>query len=238
MYYLDEIQMFWDLENYDENNNLLTLKEYIKSKEFGVQQDTMYLATYKEDIIMARQIIDTVGGVKFIKNYSGNYPTIPEEGTEFYKTYLPAQYLIDKFYNFDIQRSYKTIRFIEDQTISFDFSKNLSKKIKLYEGYIIFEETSPFIGTPMNLSFDQIQDYYNGCLNMNGYFTQTMVFNLKTKNIEIFDIKAHTLSWKDMLNKPIEIDLTIKVDMINDNNHKSMIDEFIIYVLERAINKV
>jgi hypothetical protein len=147
-----------------------------------------------------------------------------EVGVERFKRMCGYYKMFERFTNFEYE--------IDGEKVIYDLESHVTRSFRLYNGYVLFEQTSPFTTMPYGMNNIRIP-YYNNCISNNAYFTQKILINLNSKTIEYIDVKAHTFSAYIMPNLPLDLDVVVKFSKLDSNVYESKVNELISYVKEK-----
>lgn len=233
MYYIDDpalehatIDEFRTKKEGDDNVALV--EEYT----YGYRTEGGYLKTegfsryeYKDEKAFC-------GGVTHEDGYkvykSDKYPMIPESGSEFADMQSRAYYLKNLLIYTAFFTKYEAHE-AENGTV-YDFDQFITREYKLYENYIVFKYTAPFIA--LNLGFGQDTDLaYRQLTNADWSVTQEAYCNVKTGEIEFVKVYGET-GWTtgEYWNIKAVFDIKIYVHDIDKDEVKNKTDALINYV--------
>lgn len=243
LYYINEYECLWDLVSYDSENNPAYVKQYtlIEKGNNNYSKLSYSIYSYKDEIVFSgfKYADFPDSNISLDVTFIGKNQKEIKLGSEFNSVISKAFFIQEQFSTFKLYRnnlSKYDYTAPNGETHELDFSINLNQSFKLYQDYIIFEQSSPFSKRP-DLLNDEIYEYYIGCKEMGGNFTQKAVYNLKRKGIEEVIIKAHTLSASVDPLSTLDLDISIKIKELNINIYKNKKDEFIQYAEENMVVK-
>lgn len=180
---------------------------------------------YKDDKAFGGMVYDENGNTAYA---SEEYPFVPQLGTELgdmwsHVNFLSALYGCTAFFaKYGAHEA-------ENGTV-YDFDQFVTREYTLYENYIVFKYTAPFL--VLNIGYGQdVQIAYLQFTNTNCSITQEAYCNVKTGEIELVKVYG-TTAWHtpEYLNMEATIDMKIYIHDINASESKSKIDALINYV--------
>ena len=244
LYYINEYEYFWDLISYDSENNPAYVKQYISIENDGYYSKVNYsVYSYKDEVVLwGEDYMDNPNSeLDLTLKFIGKNQKELERGSDFYLVVSKASLLQQQCTSFKLLQSniFKyNYTAPNKEVIELDFSVNFKQNFKLYQDYIIFEQSSPFTNKPDTLFSDEMYEYYIGCLEMGGNFTQTVVYDLKRNGIEEVIIKGHTLSSTIAPLANLDVDISVKIKELDNEKYNNEIVEFIKYAKENMVIKV
>lgn len=208
------------------DDNVASIYEYASGKLVNdvLQQKDFCLYTYKNEKAFGGTERDKNGVVRYA---SDAYPITPQTDTELLEmlarsTRLRVTSLFADF--FECYEPYET----DDKTI--DFNEFVTREYKLYENYIVFKQTAPFLDlqSPGGQNLDILYAQLN---NTNFSITHEAYCNVETGEIELIKVYGETL-WHspEYLNIKLEINMQMYVYNINESEYNEKVDALINYV--------
>ena len=156
---------------------------------------------------------------------------IPATDTEFGKLHARANYPQTLLFTSEFFKNYEPQ---QSGDMTYDFNDFITREFKLYENYIVFKQTSPFL----NVSGFAVHDSslaYNSFLNADCSITQEAYYNVKTGEIELIKVYGNTM-WHSpgYLGKMVEINMEIYIHDIDEMEYTKKIDSLCDYVQTNA----
>lgn len=192
-----------------------------------IERDMFTKYSYmSEKAFAGSQLVD--GKMKFYSN--SRFPTSPEPGTEFAKMESSAKFISQFFVTSHFMTEYNDIE-VNDTVLN--FNQHVKKEIKLYENYIVFEESSPFVngyGTSIG-SPAQKKAYYLRCLNNENTVTQTAYYNINTGKFDCFRLYGETY---DHASRFVELDVKVYLHDFDEKEAKNKVNDLVRYVKRKS----
>ncbi len=228
-YYYDnaEFDEFRAKKEGDDAVSAIEEYQYSANEEDG---SLRYLAfaryTYKDEKAFIGGVSDKNGRVEYT---SSNYPTMPEYGTELNEMQSRSIRLRDLLASTAFFANYEP--FGSGDT-TFDYNEFVTREYKLYENYIVFKQTAPFLNTCINGHNDSQTAIIHATISSsNDSITQEAYCNVKTGEIELIKIygitKLHLFQYFAM---PLEIDMQLYIHNLNETEVATKIANLINYV--------
>ena len=235
LYYPNIHEFLWDVK-LNESNKTFTLQEYLKEVYTDPLNHTrMVFAKYQyglEKAFSGQELVYEDGIVTSNDLYSNyNYPMQPPAQTDFGNAHVKANYLVLFLNRFTLFQEFNDFEFNGKTIILEDY---VTRSIELYEDYIIFKQTAPFAVNAYAGTNETKYAYYIGCINNELEITQTVMFNLKTQQIETVEVKGNTRSALIQINLPIEVQITAKILTLDTAKYEKVANELIEYVKENS----
>lgn len=192
-----------------------------------IERDTFTKYSYKsEKSFGGQQLVD--GKMKLYSN--SRFPLMPKPGTEFAKMESSAKFISQFFVTTRFMEKYNDIE-VNDTVLN--FNQHVTKEIKLYENYIVFEESSPFlkgagafIGSPA-----EKKAYYLRCLNNKNTVTQTAYYNINTGKFDCFSLYGETF---DIYSGFIELDVKVYLHNFDEKEAKNKVNDLVRYIKRKS----
>ena len=179
---------------------------------------------YKDDKAFGGMVYDENGNTVYA---SEEYPVFPHSDTELSDLQSRGNYLGNLF---AYTAFFAKCGTYESGGKTYDFDQFVTREYTLYENYIVFKYTAPFLA--LNIGHGQdVQMAYLQFMNTNCSITQEAYCNVKTGEIELVKVYGTTL-WHtpEYLNMEATIDMKIYIHDINASESKSKINALINYV--------
>ena len=158
---------------------------------------------------------------------SDAYPATPEFGTELYDMQFSSNYLRSLFYFIDFFECYEPH---VTSSKTYDFNELATREYKLYENYIVFKQTAPFLNADYASAMDP-QIAYLSLLNSECSVIQEAYCNIETGEIELIKVYGNT-AWHtgEYWGKNLEINMQIYVHDIGNLEGEKKIANLVNYV--------
>ena len=179
---------------------------------------------YKDDKAFGGTVYDENGNTAYA---SEEYPFMPHADTELGDMQSHGHFLRTLY---DYTAFFTKYQSYETSNGTYDFDQFVTREYTLYENYIVFKYTAPFLA--FNIGYGQdVQIAYLQFTNTNCSITQEAYCNVKTGEIELVKVYG-TTAWHspEYLNMEATIDMKIYIHDINASESKSKIDALINYV--------
>lgn len=162
---------------------------------------------------------------------SDEYPMIPTHGTELCDMQGRATYLRSLCNSIELFARYEAF---ENDGNTYDFDEFVTREYKMYENYIVFKQTAPFLS--LNTSVPDPYIRYMQVMSSDCSITQEAYCNVETGKIELIKIYGDTM-WHtvEYYGRKAEIDIQLYVYDIVESEYKEKIDVLIDYI--KSYNK-
>ena len=161
-----------------------------------------------------------------VKYSSGEYPLFPGSGTELCDMQVRATYLRTLSNSMELFARYEPF---EINGKSYDFNNFVTREYKLYENYIVFKQTSPFL----SVNFTGVDQYitYMQIQNSDFSVTREAYYNVETGEIEFIRIYGETM-WHtaEYAGRKAEIDIKMYVYELETSEKEQKIQGLIDHV--------
>ncbi|MBE6535295.1 MAG: hypothetical protein E7677_01555 [Ruminococcaceae bacterium] len=198
-----------------------------KSGAYSIANFARYV--YKEE--------EAFGGYESGKNgyvlYSSNeYPLIPNSGTELADMQIRSMYPRNIINMVPLFLCYQPV---EENDQVYDFDAFVTREYKLYENYIVFKQTSPFLMLNNVWSGQDHAILYAALSNADCAITQEAYCNVKTGEIEFIKVYGDTL-WHvpEYMNKKLEINMLIYIHDIEKSEGEKKANKLIEYIKSKT----
>lgn len=189
-----------------------------------IEKDTFSKYSYlSKKAFIGSQLVD--GKMKFYSN--SIFPASPEPGTEFAKMESSAKFIWQFFCQSNFMTEYNDIE-VNDTVL--DFNQHVKKEIKLYENYIVFEESSPFVNCVFSRG-PETHAYYLKCLSNENTVTQTAYYNINTGQFDCFSLYGKTY---DFFQRFVELDVKINLFNLDKKEAKNKVDDLVSYIKRKS----
>lgn len=166
---------------------------------------------------------------KLIYYNNNRIPMTPDIGTELAKMQSSAMFIKRLYQNTAFMRKYADVE-VNNETLN--YNQYVKKEIKLYENYIVFEESSPLINNFVGSPFDTYT-YYLQSLNTKNFVTQTAYYNIKTGQFDCFCLYGKTYDSK-ILRRLVELDIKTYLHTLDKEEVEKKVDDLVGYVKRKS----
>jgi hypothetical protein len=188
-----------------------------------IKRDMFTKCSYKfEKSFGGQQLVD--GKMKLYSN--SRFPVYPELGTELAKMESSAKFLRHYF----ITNRFMRENDIEVSDTVLNFNQHVKKEIKLYENYIVFEESSPFLNG--HDARRGSREYYLKCLNKKNIVTQAAYYNINTGQFDCFRLYGEALF--DIYSGFVELDVKVYLHNFDEKEAKNKVNDLVRYVKRKS----
>lgn len=220
-YILDDanVQLYEFRAKKDGDGAIAVIEEYSNDKQSagGSQRVAFANYSYKNE--------KAFGGYENGVIYSTDlYPIVPQSGTELCDMQVRADYLRSLIVSTGLFARYEAFE-INGETCSFDdFAE---REYKLYENYIVFKQTAPFLNAPYGFGVQQ-DLVYRQMQNSDLFVTQEAYYSVEIGKIEFIRIYGETI-WHtpSYYGKKVEMDIKIYVHELNNSEIEQKIEGLI-----------
>ena len=184
--------------------------------------------TYKEEKAFGGSVSDANGYKVYV---SDEYPIMPEAGSELNDMLLRANHLKMIAVNSQL---FQPLEPYEANGKTYDFNDVITREYKLYENYIVFKQTAPFINVNIGAGLDAAI-MYALFTNTDCSVTQEAYYNVHTGEIEMIKIYGNTLLYAaGYAGQKMEINMQMYIHDITDAEIQQKVDTLIDYVKTSA----
>ena len=163
--------------------------------------------------------------------YNNNrIPMTPDIGTELANMQSSAMFIKHLYQNTAFMTKHHDVK-VNNET--FNYNQYVKKEIKLYENYIVFEESSPLLNNFVGSSFDTYT-YYLQSLNTKNPVTQTAYYNIKSGQFDCFCLYGKTYD-SLILRRLVELDIKTYLYTLDKKEAKKKTDNLVSYIKRRSI---
>ena len=227
--------------NFKGDKNIFTSKEYTKYVT-GQENDNAYHImetfnhfTYKNEVALGGSVMDGRNPNNNVNYTSKKYPLFPTAMTDFGSLHGLSdnvRRILHMFNFFDVF----TTKINDAQTSKeYVFEEYVTRSVKLYEGYIVFEQVSPFTMEIEGGLSDRNTIYYLNVIKSGKYsLTQTMKYNINTNEVESISLKGNALSV--ILQPMVEyvVDLKFSFAKLNEDTYSKEVNDLVSFVKANA----
>lgn len=223
-YLLDDahVQLYEFRAKKDGDGAIAVIEEYASHKQLADGSPVVSFANYSYKNEKA------FGGYENGVKYSTDeYHLVPQSGTELCDMQVRAVYLRTLVYSTELFSRYETFE-INGETC--DLDDFVEREYKLYENYIVFKQTAPFLnlyhgpaGADPEILYRQVQK-----LNSDFSVTQEAYYSVETGKIEFIRIYGETI-WHtpERFGIKLEMDIKIYVYELEDSEIEQKIEGLI-----------
>ena len=184
--------------------------------------------TYKEEKAFGGSVSDANGYKVYV---SDEYPIMPEAGSELNDMLVRANHLKMIAVNSQL---FQPLEPYEANGKTYDFNDVITREYKLYENYIVFKQTAPFINVNIGAGLDAAI-MYALFTNTDCSVTQEAYYNVHTGEIEMIKIYGNTLLYAaGYAGQKMEINMQMYIHDITDAEIQQKVDTLINYVKTSA----
>ena len=185
--------------------------------------------TYKEEQAFGGAVRDANG----YRTYSSDaYPMIPQTGTELNDMYVRSGYLNRLMQFTELFQSYEPY---EANSKTYDFNELVTREYTLYENYIVFKQTAPFLYFDIRTGVNDPDILYASFANADCSITQEAYCNVKTGEIEFVKVYGDTLWYAPQyFGQKMEINATIYIHDVDEAESEKKVNQLIEYIETNA----
>ena len=230
-YYLEDAEFYEFRAKKEGDNAVAVMEEYAYQKqteENTLEMSTFCRYTYKDEKAFGGSESDANGYVIYS---SDAYPLIPVSGTELCEMQARAGNLRTLVQWTDFFQNYEPF---EAGGKTYDYNEFITREYTLYENYIVFKQTAPFLHMNIGLRQD-LHLLYMQFLNADCSITQEAYCNVKTGEIEYVKVYGDTL-WHlpEYQGRELEMNMQLYIHDIGESEGQQKVDNLIHYVKSNA----
>lgn len=201
-YHLDDAELYEFRAKKDGDGAIAVIEEYSSYKQSagGSQMVGFVNYSYKNEKAFG-------GNENGVKYSTDEYPFFPQSGTELCDMESRAVYLRTLIYSTELFARYEAFE-INGETC--DFDDFVEREYKLYENYIVFKQTAPFLNPYCSGADQQIVYRQMQRLNSDFSVTQEAYYSVETGKIEFIKIYGETI-WHTPNYYGIKVEMDIKI---------------------------
>lgn len=186
--------------------------------------------TYKDEKAFGGTVLDADG---FKVYASEEYPLTPAEGTELADMAVRASLSKRLILSPEL---FQHINPFETNDKTYNFDEFITREYKLYENYIVFKQTAPFINLSNNMMIGNNPDIlYASFSSADCSITQEAYCNIETGEIELIKVYGDTLWYSlEYLGQKVEINVQVYINDVAEGEIQKKIDKLIDYVKANA----
>jgi hypothetical protein len=129
---------------------------------------------------------------------------------------------------------FKSFEPYESNAKTYDFNDVITREYKLYENYIVFKQTAPFIDVNIWAGLDPAV-LYASFTNAECSITQEAYCNVQTGEIEMIKIYGDTLWYSlEYLGQKVEINVQVYINDVAEAKIQQKVDKLIEHVKTSA----
>lgn len=217
-YHLDGEELYEFRAKKEGDGGVAVIEEYssFKQSEGGSQMVSFGNYSYKDEKAFG-------GNENGVKYSTDEYPLFPKSGTELADMQSRATYLRTLIYSTELFARYEAFE-INGET--YDLDDFAEREYTLYENYIVFKQTAPFLNAYF-AGVDQ-QLMYMQILNSDLSVTEEAYYSVETGKIEFIRIYGETM-WHtaEYAGRKAEMDIKIYVYELEDSESEQKIQGLI-----------
>ena len=233
-YYANNNDYLFDYELKD-GIRTFTAQEYFKTvyqDNLNWSRKTFSKYTYGFQKAFCGQEIICENANNTLITYSNiNYPLTPNPGTDFSNAEAQARKLTQMLIFFSFFIKYDDFVFDGEKIVVEDY---VTRSFELYEDTIVFTQTAPFVTDRIMGPNSTKYAFYKNCISGGCEITQTVMFDLKTRQIEYVEVKGNTFSSAIQTNFPLEVDVIAKVSKLDVNKYEEVVNTLVDYVMKNS----
>lgn len=209
----------------DENVAFGEEYSYVKKLENGkFDQSAFNRYTYQDELAFGGMENGENGYVPYA---STAYPILPEAGTELADMQARMHYLKSLLHTLELFKRYEPY---EANGSTYDYNEFVTEEYTLYENYIVFKQTAPFL----TINAVPGQDgalLYAQFANSDCSITKEVYVNVKTGEVELIKVYGDTL-WHVPSNvgRKLEMDMQLYIHDVEVSEAQKKADALIDYV--------
>ena len=167
------------------------------------------------------------GADGYVTYASTVYPILPEPGTELADMQVRMRYLALLLHTMELFKRYEPY---ETNGKTYDYNEFVTKEYTLYENYIVFKQTAPFLTVNAVAGQDSLISYMQFA-NSDCSITKEAYVNVKTGEVELIKVYGDTL-WHTLqyAGRKLEIDMQIYIHDVEESEVREKVDALIDYV--------
>ena len=217
-YHLDGAELYEFRAKKEGDGGVAVIEEYssYKQSEGGSQMVSFGNYSYKDEKAFG-------GNENGVKYSTDEYPLFPKSGTELADMQSRAIYLRTLIYSTELFARYEAFE-IGGET--YDLDDFAEREYKLYENYIVFKQTAPFLNVYFAGADQQLM--YMQILNSDFSVTEEAYYSVETGKIEFIRIYGETM-WHtvEYAGRKAEMDIKIYVYELEDSESEQKIEGLI-----------
>lgn len=201
-YNLDGVDFYEFRTKIEGDDAVGAIEEYSYSKDSETSMFARYI--YKDEKALGGFENGANGNTSY---QSDAYSTFPNSSTEFVEIHSSSAYIRKTFQVIDFFEYYEPY---VTSTKTYDYNEFVTREYKLYENYIVFKQTAPFLNCEIGPNNPEI--LYQSFLNSNCAITQEAYCNVETGEIELIKVYGETF-WHtaEYLGRKLELNMQIYV---------------------------
>lgn len=234
IYYYSDFTKFMETNVKKEGDDAAAvIEEYTYTNQSANGQLTKFIYnsyTYKDEKAFGGTVLDADGYKVYA---SEEYPLTPAEGTELADMAVRASLSKRLILSPEL---FQHINPFETNDKTYNFDEFITREYKLYENYIVFKQTAPFINLSNNMMIGNNSDIlYASFSSADCSITQEAYCNIETGEIELIKVYGDTLCFSpEYWGIKIEINMQIYIHDVDEDELRIKIDKLIDYVESNA----
>ena len=236
VYYYDDFTKGYFVESEvkkEGDDTVAVTEEYTYSNQSADNQREMInfgSYSYKDEKAFGGTVLDANGYKVYA---SEEYPLIPAPDTEFGDMHARAGYVKMLALSPELFQSYEPY---EANGKTYDLNEFVTREYKLYENYIVFKQTAPFINVSKNMVLGNDPEIlFAAFSNTECSITQEAYCNIKTGKIECIKVYGDTLWYMPQYwGMKMEINVQVYINDVTETKIQQKIDKLIEYVKTSA----
>ena len=227
IYYLPNSTLFEATVKKEGDDDVAVIEDYSYSNTLSVntfERTDFVNYSYKDEKAFGGIVIDANGSTVYA---SEEYPMQPTVGTELHDMQARAGYLK---YIANVPSFFHDFEPYEADGKTYDLNDFITREYKLYENYIVFKQTAPFMYVNISSGYD-VAAMYESFSNAECSITQEVYCNVKTGKIEFIKVYGDTL-WHlpQYFGQKMEIDLQLYIQDNSQTEGQQKVDKLIEHI--------
>lgn len=244
LYLTRDYSFFISKVHFEGSSDVASIKEYTYHKSEIINNETHMIYnyynsnSYLEEKAFGGQEINTKNDVD-ITYSSSMYPMYPPSLADAPDQLLGSLHYHSKIVEQIIQKEcpniYKPSNVFKVGDKTYDLTSYVSESFKLYENYIVFEQTSPFAFDCGSLVGPEVEKYLlieNSIRKCS--VKHTMIYDINKNEVVSYSVVGNALSLFMNPNTMIDINLTFKFFEINENELNESLTSLKDYIYENC----
>ena len=198
-----------------------------------IERYTFQKCVYKEEKAFGGMVIDANG--KNTLYGSDTYPFDSVTDTELYEMQGRSDHLTVFIFSLLDKKLFQNCELFEVDNKTYDLNQFVTREYTLYENYIVFKQTAPFLNFMKNISTSGLSgsmvSMYEACLNTDVSITLEAYCNVKTGKIELVKVYGDTLWYAlQYFDQKMEVNITCYIQDVSESESERKINKLIEYV--------
>lgn len=162
---------------------------------------------------------------------SNKIPTTPLVETELAEMQVSSHNLRSLLISTNFMSKFETV---DNGEATINYNDHVTREYKLYENYIVFKQSAPFLDKPFSVGHD-FEIFYSAAIKSGYTVTQEAYYNVKTGEIELIKLYGQVLSHLPAnLRLKLDLNIQIYVHDLNEDEMNQKVNTLISYVKSNA----